>query len=276
VTSGALLAPGRDWIAVRTFRPTRPRLLRVALLLAAATVLAQIAYPLLSGTARDGDTVLTVLLFCAASCAAAAASDGSRWALRFLLVTAGFGFAIEALGTATGFPFGRYEYAGSLGPRLLAVPVVVPLAWAMMAYPALVVGNRIARDRSLPARIAASALALASWDVFLDPQMVGAGHWRWLGDHQIALAGVPIGNFAGWLLASAALMTLLHLLLPAPASRSDALPLGLYAWTYVSSLLANLAFFGRPAVALAGGLAMGVPMLLLSRSLSRSLSLSRA
>jgi putative membrane protein len=45
----------------------------------------------------------------------------------------------------------------------------------------------------------------------------------------------------------------------------------LYAWTYVSSLLANLAFFGRPAVALAGGLAMGVPMLLLCRSLSGSL-----
>jgi putative membrane protein len=142
----------------------------------------------------------------------------------------------------------------------------------MMAYPALIVGNRIARGRSLLPRIAASTLALASWDVFLDPQMVGAGHWRWLdgSDHGPALAGVPVSNFGGWLLASAVLMTLLHLLLPAPRLPSTALPLGLYAWTYASSLLANLAFFGRPAVALAGGLAMGVPMLLLGRSLRRT------
>jgi uncharacterized membrane protein len=270
VTSGAVLAPGRHWTAVRTSRLTRPRLSRVAVLLAAATVLAQIAYPLLSGSARDGDTVLTVLLFCASSCAAAASSNGARWALRFLLLTAGFGFAVEALGTATGVPFGRYEYAGSLGPRLLDVPVIVPLAWAMMAYPALVVGNRIARRNSLLPRIAASTVALASWDVFLDPQMVGAGHWRWLDTHGISLAGVPLGNFAGWLVASAVLMTLLHRLLPAPSGACDAVPLGLYAWTYFSSVLANLAFFGRPAVALAGGLAMGVPMLLLSRRLRQA------
>ncbi len=31
----------------------------------------------------------------------------------------------------------------------------------------------------------------------------------------------------------------------------------LYLWTYVSSVLANAAFFGRPWVALAGGIAMG-------------------
>jgi putative membrane protein len=267
VTSGALLAPGREWTAVRTARLTRPGIRRAAFALAAATVLAQIAYPLLSGTARNGDTVLTVLLFCATSCAAAAAANGGRWALRFFLLAAGFGFAVEALGTATALPFGRYEYAGSLGPRLLGVPAVVPLAWAMMAYPAFVVGTRIARGGSVAARIAASALALAAWDVFLDPQMVAAGHWRWPGTHTLALAGVPLQNFAGWLLASVMLMSLLHLLLPTSDRSSDALPIGLYGWTYASSLLANFAFFGRPAVALAGGLAMGVPVLLLHRSL---------
>jgi putative membrane protein len=267
VTSGALLAPGRGWTADRTTRLTRLRVRRAALVLAAATVLAQIVYPLLSGSSRNRDTVLTVLLFCAASCSAAAAANGGRWALRFLVLAAGFGFAIEALGTATGVPFGRYRYAGSLGPRLLDVPLVVPLAWAMMAYPAMVVGVRICRGHSVAARIAAGAVALASWDVFLDPQMVGAGHWRWPGPHAVTLAGVPLGNFAGWLLASAVLMTLLHRLLPAPARGPDAVPIGLYVWTYVSSLLANLAFFGRPAVALAGGLAMGVPVLLLHRSL---------
>jgi putative membrane protein len=35
------------------------------------------------------------------------------------------------------------------------------------------------------------------------------------------------------------------------------LPFVLLGWTYFSSVLANLVFFGRPAVALAGGLGMG-------------------
>jgi putative membrane protein len=37
----------------------------------------------------------------------------------------------------------------------------------------------------------------------------------------------------------------------------DRLPFVLLGWTYFSSVLANLVFFGRPAVALAGGLGMG-------------------
>ncbi|MDQ1631731.1 MAG: hypothetical protein QOC80_1703, partial [Frankiaceae bacterium] len=63
----------------------------------------------------------------------------------------------------------------------------------------------------------------------------------------------------------------LELLLPAepdrPTPAADAVPLGLYLWTYASSLLANLAFFGRPDVALTGGLVMGVPVALLVWSL---------
>ena len=111
------------------------------------TVGLQIGYPLLSGRARDADTVLTVLAFCDASMTAAAARHGVGWAARFLAVAAGFGFSVEAIGTATGVPFGHYRYAATLGPALLQVPLVVPLAWAMMAYPALHGRARIGAGR---------------------------------------------------------------------------------------------------------------------------------
>jgi putative membrane protein len=120
-----------------------------------------------------------------------------------------------------------------------------------------------------------AALALATWDVFLDPQMVDAGHWTFAPDNGPTLTGIPLVNFAGWLLVAGVLMLLLTLVLPwsrherGPVEERGGIsvPLGLYLWTYASSLLANLVFFGRPEVALTGGIAMGVPVVLLLRAL---------
>ena len=56
------------------------------------------------------------------------------------------------------------------------MPVVVPLAWTMMAYPVLLAARRLTRRWVLRGR---RAIGLMAWDVFLDPQMVGDGHWRW-------------------------------------------------------------------------------------------------
>ena len=244
---------------------------------ALATVLAQIAYPLVHGEARNVLTVLTVLLFAAASGTAAWRRAGAGFAGLLLLVSAGGGFVAEAIGVATGVPFGHYTYAGSLGPRLLEVPLVIPFAWAMMAYPALLVGRYCAS--SVAGRTAVAAVALATWDVFLDPQMVDAGHWSFAPGNGPTLTGIPLINFAGWLLVAAVLMLVLTVVLPwdrhDPGPAEDArdssslVPLGLYLWTYASSLLANLVFFGRPEVALTGGLAMAVPVALLLRALLR-------
>ena len=52
--------------------------------------------------------------------------------------------AKESIGVATGYPFGQYHYTGTLGPAVLGVPVLVPLAWVMMAYPCLLAGRTVA------------------------------------------------------------------------------------------------------------------------------------
>jgi putative membrane protein len=172
------------------------------------------------------------------------------------VVTAGTGLLAEAVGTATGVPFGQYDYAGSLGAKLLGVPVVIPLAWAMFAYPALLVGQRLART-AVGASVV-GGFALASWDLFLDPQMVEAGHWRFT-DVQASLpgaAGIPLSNYLGWLLVAVVMVGVLQLL--GRRAADDRLPAALFLWTYGSSVLANAAFFGRPGVALVGGLGMGL------------------
>lgn len=217
--------------------------------LAGLTVLLQIAYPLVHGPARDRLTVVTVLAFFAASVTHALQQRGPRWTGHFLLVVLPGALAVEALGVATGFPFGDYSYGSGLGPRLVGVPLVVPLAWAMLAYPAHVVGARLGH------RVLAGAWALAAWDLFLDPQMVAEGYWTWTDPHGIN--GIPWSNHLAWLVV--ALLLMAALAARAPNDRADdRLPIALLLWVWLSSVLANLAFFGRPLVALAGGLAMGV------------------
>lgn len=233
--------------------------------LAGLTVLLQIGYPLTSGRPRELLTVATVLVFFLATTSHALVHRGAAWTAGYVAVTAGTGLAAEAVGTATGVPFGDYTYADSLGPQLLGVPVVIPLAWAMFAYPCLLVGQRLART-PLGAAVV-GGWALASWDLFLDPQMVQAGHWTWTGV-QVSLPGspgIPVSNTLGWLAVGVLMLGVLQLLPRRPAD--DRQPYALFLWTYTSSVLAFAVFFGRPLVALVGGVGMGLVAVPFARSL---------
>ncbi|HEU0101615.1 MAG TPA: carotenoid biosynthesis protein [Mycobacteriales bacterium] len=236
--------------------------------LAALTVLLQIAYPLVSGRPRDLLTIVTVAVFFLATTSHALLHRGPAWTAAYVAITAGTGLLAEAVGTATGIPFGDYSYAGSLGSTLLGVPVVIPLAWAMFAYPCLLVGQRLGQT---PLRATlVGGWALASWDLFLDPQMVEAGHWRWQ-DVRVGLPGaadVPLSNTLGWLLVGVLMLGVLQLL---PRSeQDDRQPYALFLWTYASSVLAFAVFFGRPVVALVGGVGMGLVAVPFARSLARA------
>lgn len=238
---------------------------------AGLTIGAQIAYPLLQGSALTALTITVVVLFTTASLTSAAHIGGWRTAAVVAVVAAGGGLSAELLGVATGFPFGSYGYAGTLGPQLGGVPVIIGLAWTMMAWPALLLGRRLAgqavgRTRTL-AVAGLGGLALASWDLFLDPQMTAAGHWAFANPDPglPGVPGVPLTNYAGWALVSVLIIALLHVLVgedqvsPSPAAepRLHRIPAILLAWTWLGSTLANAVFFDRGWVALYGGLAMG-------------------
>ena len=93
--------PAVDAPGPRRRRPSVPAAL------AGAVVLAQIAYPLTPvGAARDRLTAATVLLFAAASVLHAATSRGGRAAVALVVVAGGGGLLVEAVGVATGVPFG--------------------------------------------------------------------------------------------------------------------------------------------------------------------------
>lgn len=237
-----------------------------------ALVLAQVCYPLTGGGVRAALTVLTVVLGYLLSVSHALLSRGARAAGALVATATLGGFAVEAVGVATGFPFGTYDYSGQLGPRLLGVPLIIPLAWTWMAWPAWLAALRLAR--TTPARIALAAAGLAAWDLFLDPQMVVEGYWTWRSPAPAlpGVPGVPIGNYLGWL----GFAVLLMAVLAAAAGPRAAVPgggdaplLALWLWTYASSVLAHAVFLGLPASALWGGAIMGAVVLPLVPRLRR-------
>ncbi len=224
-------------------------------LFALATIGTQIAYPLVEGESRRTLTVVTVALFFLASATHALVWRGVLWTAGFLVVTVGGGLLAEAVGLRTGWPFGDYEY-GNLAPTVFGIPWVIPLAWSMMAYPALLAARRLCRG-SLATPLV-GALGLAAWDLFLDPMMTAEGYWQFTDPAATTLPnlpGVPLANFAGWYLVAFVMMLILDRLPRSPAPEGQ--PALLYLWTYVSSLLAALVFFDRPWDALYGGIAMG-------------------
>ena len=221
-----------------------------------AAIVAQIAWPLTRGDARVATTGVVVVLFAAAAVSHAGVYRGVRWAAAYSIIAVLFGLAVEMVGVHTGWPFSPYSYTDVLQPQVFDVPMLVPLAWTMMAYPALTVGTTLAQRRGW--RIVIGAFALSCWDLFLDPQMVGEGYWVWESELP-GLPGIdtiPIVNYLGWFAVSLVLMIVLTALPNTPAPLG--VPAVLYGWTWLGGIIANAFFLGRPAVALWGGVVMGI------------------
>jgi len=163
--------------------------------------------------------------------------------------------AVEGFGSLTGVPFGRYRYTGVLQPSVAGVPVIVPLAWFGLAVPSREVAHAALWQRSTPLRrIALGAIALTAWDVFLDPQMVGEGYWVWRRNGRYR--GIPVTNFAGWLLTSFGVMALLEATLPPRPGETDTTLVTEYASMAAMETLGFAAFFRDRVVAASGGAAM--------------------
>ncbi|CAB4845003.1 unannotated protein [freshwater metagenome] len=224
-------------------------------------IVTQMVYPLMPDNRLLSLTFFVVATFALAGLVQAWCTHGTKYAATWFVATALFGFIVEEIGVHSGWPFGEYAYSDSLGPAIGGVPIVVPLAWAMLSHPILVLSRRISR-RWAPLVFGWTIMA---WDLFLDPLMVDAGRWTWNSESRDIpfITGIPLSNAAGWLLCGVALGAILHWGLPrehrksAPSSAAGDVILG---WTLFSGVIGNLFFFDRPGTALVGGLALGITL----------------
>ena len=229
--------------------------------------LIMIALPIVRAFADTPTFDTLVVVSVAAQAAAVLLVLGEAWGWRRTLLTAlatgVLAWAIEALGSSTGFPFGHYDYTASLQPQLRGVQLVIPLAWLMMLPVAWAVAQVLSLGRSRWVFVALSAAAFTAWDLFLDPQMVSWGYWVW--DDPSGYFGIPWTNYAGWLLSSALLTAVLR---PPPV---PVLPLLIiYTITWALESIGLLVFFGLPGPGLVGMVVMGAFVALAWRALLRT------
>jgi uncharacterized membrane protein len=163
--------------------------------------------------------VALLLVFCVGH---AWIAVGPRLTAAFLAIAVVISWTLEELGIATGLVFGGYHYTAALGPTLGAVPILIPLAWFALAYPTSVLvglvfgrwGRGLPRGRlGSPVGMAAiCALAMAAWDVALDPILSGPAYRAWVWEGSGPAGAVPVQNYLGWAATSFAIFLAFGLL----------------------------------------------------------------
>lgn len=217
--------------------------------------------------------ILTLLAFAFAVVHACASLGRSRMLL-LLCLTFVISMLFESVGVATGLVYGPYHYSDLLGPRFLGlVPYLIPLAWFMMIYPAQVIVEGLLGDRvpigwrGLWQMALMSAVVMTAWDLIMDPIMVRMGFWVW--EVEGAYFGIPLHNYAGWLLTTFTIFLLYRFIAPyfgeMPTTVVPHTFMDQAAWSYlitwVSNTLAALQL-GLTGPAVAGMLSAGVFALL--------------
>ena len=238
--------------------------LALAAVAAVVTVLANILWAIFSGSTRDVLTIVGVLAFSIASGLHAYNAMGRLRLIKFVSIALVATIVIEIVGVKTGIPFGTYEYdPARLGPTLLQVPLLIPFAWLMMLYPSWLVVNDLVKAK-VPA-VLMSALLMATWDLYLDPQMVNEGYWTWFASG-VPSKEIPISNFLGWFITAAIIFTLVSRVVGDPKSDvSKLVPYSLLLWVWLGSFLVNVVtispFLGDPKTAWSGFIGMGLVLL---------------
>ncbi|MDD3723724.1 MAG: carotenoid biosynthesis protein [Lutibacter sp.] len=147
------------------------------------------------------------ILFTAFSISHAGYMLGWKRTLIFFLLSASISWIYEQIGVATGMIYGSYHYSDMLGYKLGHVPILIPLAWFMMIYPAWCVGGALLGAtmdehnwKLIIARAWVAAMVATMWDTVMDPGMAAAGNWVW--HDSGSYFGVPFQNYFGWVLTT--------------------------------------------------------------------------
>lgn len=140
----------------------------------------------------------------------------------FLFILACFviGVVVEMIGVNTGYLFGDYSYGNVLGVKLMQVPLLIGVNWAIIIYCCgisihtllIKLINRVAEDSGKPplalkslSVIVDGATLAVFFDWLMEPVAIKLGYWQWLGD-----GSIPVFNYICWFLVSMLLLTVFH------------------------------------------------------------------
>jgi putative membrane protein len=175
---------------------------------------------------------------------------------------AGYAYVIEFVGLRTGWPYGEFHYAIDLGPTVAGVPVGLPVFFLPLVGNAYLICSLLLGERARAARVRLPAVigTVLAMDLVLDPGAVALGFWTYPGGGPVY--GVPLSNFAGWILSATLTVLVLDAVLDRAALR-DRLEACEFALDDLVSFVllwgaVNVYFGNWGAVAVAGLFGLGL------------------
>lgn len=252
-------------------KPLQNHLPRITLILLAAflAVLAWRSY----GETTALLIVSSLLMF---GCCLASASHllGPAAALRFAAIGVVLGWLAEQLGATQGWFFGSYTYTEVLGPRLGAVPCIIPLMWFALCYVAYVIANLIvwqAPSDGAPGLGQSAvmsflaAMIVTAYDLGADPYMVFTLKAWIMTKTDGGWFGETLQGFVGWMTVSFAIIFAFRATLqrrPPAASQAVSPRYALVPLLVYGGSMAFQAIEGSPIETRTIALfAMGIPLL---------------
>lgn len=199
---------------------------------------------------------------------------GLRNTAVFAAIGLSLGWFAEQMGSSRGWFFGRYTYTDVLGPRLLDVPLVIPLMWFALCLVGYVLAklmlwrDPVALVSNWPKRLITALLAamlVTAFDLGADPYFVFVLKAWIMQKTDGGWFGETLQGFAGWMLISFVIVLLVQWLMrieatPLPSKHiklAAFMPIGIYA----SGMLFQM-IWGHPIETRAVAFfAMGIPIL---------------
>lgn len=119
----------------------------------------------------------------------------------FLVITYIAGYTIELIGVHTGMIFGEYSYGGTLGLKLVQIPLMIGVNWILVIYSAGMLVQSIGIKNTVLAAAVGSVL-VTLLDFVIEPVAIRFDYWAWNTND------IPLQNYIAWYLFSFALLYL--------------------------------------------------------------------
>lgn len=254
---------------------TRPVFARPALWLGVTSALALTAWTLVHHSLVSAALVVaSVMLFGMAALAARHLVPG-QWLVVCMPLAVATGWLAEQLGTSLGWLFGRYTYTDVLGPRLIDVPVVIPLMWFALAMVGWVMAHLLlwrrppAQQAGWPSSLLTALLAamlVTAFDLGADPYFVYVLKAWVMEKPDGGWFGETVEGFVGWMSVSF-LITLVFDRMsvrrppPTDATLHPVRAVALLLAIYTSAMVFQMIWGATLALKVIAFFAMGIPLL---------------
>lgn len=97
---------------------------------------------------------------------------------------------VEWIGVHTGYLFGNYTYGAVLGPKMLGVPLIIGVNWAMLSILSAALIATLKLPYWLEVILASSLMVFL--DFLMEPVAIKLGFWNWKNN------SIPIYNYVCW------------------------------------------------------------------------------